>query len=468
MDQGPAPPVAPSERLPTRSRQRHKAVTLGILAFAVGIGLVLLRGNVLVERFAKPRIEEAFAKAHPGAKLEIRSFRYRALQNQVIWSGLSLSGPHSSWSCQIDRGEAAGLSWTDLLFGGQQLSAFSRSVWSIDGLSFTFPNSEYRIRCGQLRFSSSDSSLTVEGIELRPALEDEAFFKARDFRRSRLEWKVPRAAIVGIDTAALVSQKVIRAQHVELANATLDTLTSREKPVNPKRRPTKTVSQFLADLPWSIAIDKVTVTNGQVSVHQRLGPGKEPGSMSFDAVQLAMLGFANRGRPEDPILIQGECAFMGQGILKLEMTIPTASRDLALLYSGSLGRVRLPDLNSFLAVTAGTRLESGILYEATFNANVIAGHASGEFQAAYENLDIALLNRQTGSENGVMNKLKSFVADHIVVHTDNMPGNTKPMKAGRIDYTCKSDEKFFHFIWFAVRSGMLDLLGLSDFVKTAH
>ena len=171
---------------------------------------------------------------------------------------------------------------------------------------------------------------------------------------------------------------------------------------------------------------------------------------------------------EAALSVQGQARFMDQGTLKLVMEIPTASRDLSLRYSGSLDRLDVTSINPYLGIAAGMRLESGILHEAAFKANVQAGHATGEFRAVYENLDMAFLDRETKSEKGALNRLKSMVADHLIVRTSNMPHKTASLKAGQIDYTRRPDESFLHFLWFAVRSGMLDLLGLSDFVKASH
>jgi hypothetical protein len=159
---------------------------------------------------------------------------------------------------------------------------------------------------------------------------------------------------------------------------------------------------------------------------------------------------------------------MEQAPLKLALELPVQPGEQSLRYSGALGRLDLTRLNPFLAISAGTRLESGIAYEAAFEAEGSTGRVGGVFRGAYEGLELVFLDRATQSEQGVLNRIKSALADSLVVRNRNMPTENGAMKVGRIDYTAKPHGNFFRFLWFGVRSGLLDLLGLSEFVKESR
>jgi len=77
----------------------------------------------------------------------------------------------------------------------------------------------------------------------------------------------------------------------------------------------------------------------------------------------------------------------------------------------------------------------------------------------YDDLAIALRDEETGSEKGLLNRVKSLVANDIVLRTHNEPDKSGAMKIGEISYTRKRDDAFFQFLWQAVSTGMKDVVG---------
>jgi hypothetical protein len=124
-----------------------------------------------------------------------------------------------------------------------------------------------------------------------------------------------------------------------------------------------------------------------------------------------------------------------------------------------LSRMHLATLNPFVEIADETRFKTGILRTATFDINVIDGRAGGSVRAVYSNLTLAAINRRTGSEEGILDVFASFVANNIKLRTSNMPDNKGTMKIGNVAYARRRDDPFFGFVWFALRSGVKDVVG---------
>jgi len=77
----------------------------------------------------------------------------------------------------------------------------------------------------------------------------------------------------------------------------------------------------------------------------------------------------------------------------------------------------------------------------------------------YNGLTLAVINRRTGSEEGILDVFASFVANNIKLRTSNTPDNTGAMKIGKVAYSRRKDDPFFGFVWFALRSGVADVVG---------
>ena len=77
-----------------------------------------------------------------------------------------------------------------------------------------------------------------------------------------------------------------------------------------------------------------------------------------------------------------------------------------------------------------------------------------------------MLDRETGSEKGIGNRVKTAFVNHVALRTANRAGKSGMLKAGVVDHTRQPEEKFLPFVWLAIRSGMFDLLGRGPYVKT--
>ena len=118
----------------------------------------------------------------------------------------------------------------------------------------------------------------------------------------------------------------------------------------------------------------------------------------------------------------------------------------------------LTRLNAFLEIAEHTRITSGSAQEAAFEINVTAGQARGRVRANYKDLDIALLDKQTGSAKGLDDRVASFLANLLKIRSSNAPDASGSMKEGEVNYTRRPDEEFQQFAWFALRTGVLDVI----------
>jgi len=219
------------------------------------------------------------------------------------------------------------------------------------------------------------------------------------------------------------------------------------------------VHEALASIRQPLQIDSVTITNGHLTYCERLAIGAGPAVLTFAAVSLSVENIANRGEPASSILLRGQGDLMDAGTLKLVMSIPITPPSFALHYSGSLSAMDLTRLDAFLDIAEHTRIKSGIAKEAAFDIDVTAGQARGRVRGIYRNLEIAILDKQTGTEKGLNNRVSSFLANVFKIRNSNAPDASGSMKEGEVNYTRKPEEEFLQFAWFALRAGILDVIG---------
>jgi hypothetical protein len=452
-----------SQEAATQRRRRllrkfspYVRLSLGAIVLAIAV-LIFVFGGAVLARYGQKRAERSFAEAHPGAVLRIGKLDYSVRANRVVAQSVTLSIP--DWTLKVGRVSLTGVRWVQLFLGTDTLAdALAKASLEVTSIEGEFSPTPYGIRCARLRASVSDSELVAEDSELRPLVGDEAFFAAHDFRTTRFHVVVPVCKVSGLAFGDLLMGKSYRARSVRVFRPTFDALVNRDKPVESSAKRPLMVHEALAAIPQPLQVDSFSIANGHLTYRERVVAGADPGVLTFGAVSLSVAGISNRGDAAAAILLRAQGDFMGTGAVKLSMSIPINPPDFSLHYSGSVGAMDLTRLDAFLAIAEQTRIKSGSAKEATFEIEVTAGQARGRVQATYENLEFAFLDKQTGSDKGLDNRVASFLAKELKFRSSNTPDAAGPMKEGKVNYTAKPEDEFLQFVWFALRSGALDVV----------
>jgi hypothetical protein len=237
-------------------------------------------------------------------------------------------------------------------------------------------------------------------------------------------------------------------------------LINRDQPLEPFVKSPLMVHEALASIRQPLQVGSLSLTNGHFRYCERLTVGADPAVLTFGAVSLSVEGIANRGEATAAIQLRGQGDLMNAGTMKVLMSIPIKPPDFSLHYSGSLSAMDLTRLDAFLDIAEHTRIKSGSAQTVMFDIDVTAGQARGWVRAIYRDLVIAVLDKQTGSESGLANRVASFFANVMKIRNANAPDASGSMKEGKVEYTRRPKDEFLQFVWFALRSGVLDVISL--------
>jgi hypothetical protein len=433
-------------------------VVASLCAFVLAVtAFIIVFGDAIVDGYGKKKAERAFAAAYPASVLRIGKLEYSAGANRLVAHSVTLSSTDAI--LKIDRISVIGVRWSGLFLGTAALADFLRKAsLDVTSLDVEFPGSLYAIRCARLRASAAASELVAEGTELRTLAGDEEFFAAHKFRTTRFHVVVPECKISGLAYGELFRGKAYQARSVNFSRPSFDALVNLDKPAEPFARSPLMVNEALAAIPHPLKIDGLSITNGKLRYCERIVAGGDPGVLTFSAVNMFAEGIANRGEASAAVLFRAQGDLMDAGTVKMLMSIPITPGDLSLHYSGSLTAMDLTCLDPFLDVDALTRIKSGSVQEAAFEINVTTNHATGRVQGTYGNLEIALLDKQTGTEKGLDNRLATLMANVLKIRKSNARDASGSMREGEVNYTRRPDDEFQQFVWFALRTGVLDII----------
>lgn len=427
------------------------AVLLTVALFVLGFGGALLNG------YGKGKVERAFGEAHPGYALQIGKLAYSVGANRLDAHSVTLRATNST--LKAGRVSLSGVRWARLFWRTNRLAdVLAQASLDVTNLDAEFPPSHYGIRCARLRASAPDSELRAEATELRTLVGDEVLFAAHEYRTTRFHVMLPECTVWGLAYGELLQGKSCRARSVQFDRPSFEALVNRDKPRPPFVKSPLMVHEVLAAIRQPVQVDRLTITNGSVRYCERIVAGADPGVLTFGAVSLSVEGIANRAQATGAILLRAQGDLMDAATLKVVMSIPITPPDFSLHYSGSLSAMDLTRLDAFLDIAERTRIKSGSAQEAAFDIDVTAGQARGRVRAIYRHLEIAVLDKQTATEQGLHNRASSFLANLLKIRNANAPDMSGSMKEGEVNYTRGPQDEFLQFAWFALRSGVLDVI----------
>jgi hypothetical protein len=431
-------------------------LSLGALVLTVAVLIFLFSGAIL-NRYVKGKAERAFAEAHPGCALRIGELDYAVGANCLVAQSITLSATNTT--LKIGRTSLTGVRWARLLWGTlAPADVLADASLEATNLDVEFPQAYYGIRCARVRASVPGSELIAEGTELRTLAGDEEFFAAHEFRTPRFHVVVPECRVSGLAYGELLQGKSYRARSVHFSGPSFDALVNRDKPPKPFVKSPLMVHEALAAIRQPLQVDSLSITNGHFEYCERLAVGADPAVLTFGAVSLFVEGIANRGEAAAAIQLRGQGDLMNAGTMKVRMTIPIQPPDFSLHYSGSLSAMDLTRLDAFLETAEHIRIKSGSAQEASYEIDVTNGQARGRVRAIYKDLEMAVLDKKTGTEKGLDNRFASFLMNELKIRNSNAPDAVGSMKEGVVNYTRRPGDEFQQFAWFALRTGLLDVI----------
>jgi hypothetical protein len=429
-----------------------------LVALVVTFGVLLaFFSGAFLNGYCRLKVERAFAKAHPGSELRIGQLDYSLRANRLIAESAALKSTNTT--LKTGRISVMGVRWIGLLSGASTLAnVLANASLDATNLDMEFRQTHYEIRCARLQASAPSSELSAQGIELRPLGSDEEFFAARSFRRTRFHVVVPECKVLGLVYGELLRGKSYVARSVHFSQPSFDALVNLDKPAQPFVKSPLMLHEALAAIPQPLKIDSLTVTNGNLRYCEQLGALTNPAVLTFSAVNISAEGVGNCGEPSAAIRLHAQGNLMDAGVLTMQMSIPIAPTNFSLRYSGSLAAMNLTNLNAFLDLDARTRIKSGTVDEAGFEIAVAGGQARGHVSAKYKNLEIAVLDKRSGAEGGFDNRVASLLANALKIRSSNAPDASGSSKEGEVLYSRQPDDEFQQFLWFALRTGVLDII----------
>ena len=316
----------------------------------------------------------------------------------------------------------------------------------------------YTVQFDSLRFRSSTSTLAVTSLSIQPSVSDEQFFASLQYRLVRFRVKIPTLEFRRLHIEEYLRSNTLSAGVAALVDPHFDIVLNKRLPVDSSGPPPKMPHQFFDSLSVALHLDSLQFRNARILYTELFPYSKESAVLPFAEVNFDVTGIRHTPgrRSKQPVVIAASGRLADAGMLKLHVDIPLDVDRLRFTCRGTLGPMDPQALNRFLTVADRIRIASGKVDNADFSLSVANGRSTGVVNAEYTGLSIVVLDEETGSAQGLMPKLKTFIANAFALRANNPPFDKEQ---GAIAYEQKRGDAFMDVLWLSVRSGLADLIG---------
>jgi hypothetical protein len=312
---------------------------------------------------------------------------------------------------------------------------------------------DYSFKVAGVHFSYAKQEISIDTVALGPTLADADYFATQTYNGDRFRINLGHLKLSRIDLNGLANGEALRVAHVGIGTLRADILSNKRLRDAPSTGRPKMPHELIRSVPFGMEVDSISVASASIIYGERRHNSATPAELRFSHLKVAITGVTNIPSLQEgkPLTISASGTFMEQAPMQATLKLPLNVSRYRLEASGSMGKLDITRLNSFLPIAENMRVEKGLASKASFTFVVDGLKARGNVDPYYTDLKVELLDKKS-KKAGLLEGIVSFVANWIVIRNDNPAGEDHVV--GTIDYTLPADAAIMQTLWFPIRAGL--------------
>jgi hypothetical protein len=344
-----------------------------------------------------------------------------------------------------------------------QLPLFSQHIdFVLPGITYPVDDSMYSIEIQGIKGNIADSMVTIDTVAYMPNYSEQAFADKNKYLRGRLELQCNGVRIKGINFMKFLRLGVLDIRTCEVASWYLSYYGDRRKPCNPHPPDAIMPNTIIDSLKLPITVDSIILNKGYIKHQERDSGSIRPSLITLTDDRAVVHPFCT-DRSSDlydlPSRVTVTGLFMGQGLVTATMIYPIHHKTLDLQIDATAGPFELSALNSYLVTNERKEVENGKFLSSELHMNVKAGVAVTTVTPRYTDLQMKVLPDDAKQSGGILEGIKSFVANTFVIRTNNVDEGGNKAYSATTTYHRSRKEEFFQFIWYGMRKSIRQVVG---------
>ncbi|HEY4111089.1 hypothetical protein [Puia sp.] len=319
-------------------------------------------------------------------------------------------------------------------------------------------NKKYTIGTDSLRFTSTDNTLRVAQVKIRPRLSETAFAASFPIQKDRYDFSLKDIVLHHIDRKALW-QKGIRADSLVIGESAFRIYRDISRPPDTTSKVGKYPQQLLMHVPFPLSIGKIIFAHSFIEYKEKNGKSNRSGRVQFHDARASIQNVTNRRedvKNDHRCIVDFHARFLNKAPINARLDLLLKDPKGRFTIEGDIGSLDAPSLNPLTEPMALTRLERGKINHLRFAIRGTDSAGYGQVTLSYEDIKVSLLKKDEGDAGFDKKDLASFLANLVV---KNSSKSGKPAMK-EVDFQRILNKSFFNLIWKTLFTGIKESVGM--------
>jgi hypothetical protein len=387
--------------------------------------------------------------------------------DSIVLSNISVFLPKPSERAPLPSYQNINVKLTDFSLDPKRLTGeatlFSKRIdFDLPGGNYPVDDSIYSIEVRGIQGSFSDSLITIDSFKYQPNYSEQAFTDIHKYNQGRVEFKSTNMHIRGIDFTRFFSGGGLHIRLCEAAAWSIDYYRDLRKQADPHPPDAILPHTLIASIKYPITLGSIVLSNGTIH-HRERDPGSTHASLltitHARAIAHPFCTDTTSVLYSEPLRLSLNAVFMGQAKVDATVVYPIHDKTFDLHIEANVGSFDMPVLNSYLITNERKEITKGKCLSGALRMDVKSGRAVTTVSPRYENVSVDVLPDNAKESGGLLEGIKSFVANTFVLRTNNVDNVYGKAISGTTTLTRSHSEEFFQFIWLAIRKSIQKVVG---------
>lgn len=344
---------------------------------------------------------------------------------------------------------------------------FAKNIYlNVAGIGWPSPDNLYTYRAENISLNSNGGKLSIKQILVTPRLSETAFVNAMPTQEDRFNFSFNNIILSGVVMQKLLDE-YIQADAMTIGGSSFKIYRDLARPRDKKNRVGYYPHQVLDDIPLRFAIRKVHIANSFVEYKERNHITRQSGKVQFYNVNGTIANFTNDKRAGNKVMRAiVNSRFLNKTPLKTNWTFylfhPKGRFDV----SGTIGAIDGQALNSLAEPMGPASIEEGHLNGMTFDLHGDDYLMNGKVKMLYEDLDVAILEKDKGATETDKKFLTSLIAN-VVIKNSNPKGNSE-VRVQQVHLARNTNRSLFNLCWKTIFQGIQGTVGIRRATAARH
>ncbi len=329
-------------------------------------------------------------------------------------------------------------------------------------LSWSSADKRYNYGMDSLSLTSESRNIRVKRFHIDPLLDEQAFTRSLKLADDRFDFTMNNINIRNIDFYRLFNEEII-ADSVVVSSSSFKIYRDLALPHDKKNRVGTYPNQAIASIPVPLHIKTILLQNSFVEYKERNQKTRQSGKVQFFNTNATLSNVTNMkevGQKNGFMIVDARTRFLNKTALhatwKFYLFHPKGRFDL----NGTLGTINARDVNVLAEPMGPAKIEDGVIKSLRFNFAANDYNMSGKVTMIYDNLKVAVMEKDEDTKKLKKKKFLSFAAN-IIIKNSNPSGKKDNPRVIDVNYQRDTHRSMFHMIWKGLFKGIKESAGIN-------